>query len=640
MAQAPDARPALDAYNLSGDTPAGPPIGGLAVSLLPDRSAYTLGSAIWVIAELRNLSNQSMDLGSLFMENYAISVVDPSTGRAIAYYPNWQGRVDAFAGLGGVLIPANMSHFAALRLDRLLRIARPGTYSVRVTITGGLQLDDGSVRLPSSTRFQSNAITVRVVPRGSPLAVSARWSIGNRQSPSQTTPAGPATDGFALAVSSLEPKVELGAPIGVIVELRDLSGLHTAFLGSPRNDYEYTMTDGATGSVVGGIPQAANRLESDTGPWDSRRVYGESSLYGNLDLRPSYEFAPGTYTLRITGHPAIDGRRVTLESNPIEITLVPAATPEPQIALGESQKVMSVRLETDRSIYTAGEPVRVRFVVTNLTGSPLDYEAWCSPFVVSVVSNGAVTTSSRRPCILIATVYPRDSIPLGTTTMGWKYPYPYHDQAWPRLDLWGLHLTYPAEYSITGRAELKGMISSPQSNVTFSGANAVAASAVTIGILTKELARSAPGERLDDPSLSAAFQSLVDEYARLSSPLRDIIVQVAMGVNHSQLSARLGEQWGKDAKYLQDRAGRLPSAGNPKSPYQGVNANLEQAAYELGAAEDHALEACDALAATKDLKVADYFIRAVQSELRLGVAKPGDAADPPPAATGWGYCRQ
>jgi hypothetical protein len=90
-------------------------------------------------------------------------------------------------------------------------------------------------------------------------------------------------------------------------------------------------------------------------------------LYGNLELRPSYKFALGTYTLRITGHPAINGNRVTLESNPVKITLVPPATPVPQLTVAAWQKVMSVRLETDRAVYTVGEAVRVRFVVTNLS---------------------------------------------------------------------------------------------------------------------------------------------------------------------------------------------------------------------------------------------------------------------------------
>jgi hypothetical protein len=189
------------------------------------------------------------------------------------------------------------------------------------------------------------------------------------------------------------------------------------------------------------------------------------------------------------------------------------------------------------------------------------------------------------------------------------------------------------------RGELKGTISTPRGDVTFSGANVVGSPAVTIRILTRGSARAAPGEKLADASLNAEFASIVNEYVRLSSPLRDIIVQVAMGVNHSLLSAKLGEQWQTDEKTLQDRVGGLPSVGNPISSYQEVNANLEQAAYELGASEDHALDACDARAATADLNVADYFIRAVQSELRSGVAKPGDAADPPPPTTGWGYCK-
>jgi hypothetical protein len=224
--------------------------------------------------------------------------------------------------------------------------------------------------------------------------------------------------------------------------------------------------------------------------------------------------------------------------------------------------------------------------------------------------------------------------------MGWWYAYPHDDCAWPKLDSWGLNLREPGEYAVAARAELNGTISTPRADYSFSGASLVGSPAVTIRILTRGSARTAPGERLSDPSLNAAFASLVDEYVRLSAPLRDIIVQVAMGVNRAQLSHALGEQWETDENDFQDRAGDLPSAGNPKSPYQGTNANLEQAAFELRAAEDRALHACDARAATADLEVADYFIRAVRSELRSGVARPGDAADPPPAASSWGYCRQ
>jgi hypothetical protein len=131
LAQGSDGPPAVDSYNPSGDTPTGPPIGGLALSLLPYRSVYRLGSPIWVVAELRNLSGQGMQLGNLFMGNYEINVVDLSTGRAIPYYPNWQMRIDAFTGLGGVVMFEKWSHYGALRLDRLLQITQPGTYSVR-----------------------------------------------------------------------------------------------------------------------------------------------------------------------------------------------------------------------------------------------------------------------------------------------------------------------------------------------------------------------------------------------------------------------------------------------------------------------------------------------------------------------------
>jgi hypothetical protein len=639
MAQVPDERPEVDPYNASGDAPAGPPIAGLAVSLMPYRSVYRLGSPIWVVAELRNLSGQGVQLGSLFMENYELSVIDLATGRAVPLYPNWQMQLSAFTSLGGVAMPAKWSHYAGLRLDRLAQINRPGSYSVQATVTCGLWLDDGSVQLPSSTKFQSNVITIRVVPPGYPIPASPQWSSGRPASSSHATPAGPTSDDFALAVTPQQSKIELGAPIDVNVELRDVSGvMHSVLFGSPHRDYEYTIVDRATGSVVAGVPPAPSHLESPAVPWDSRLVFGESSLYGNLELRPSYKFAAGTYTLRITGHPVINGKRVALESNPIEITLVPPATPVPQITLAESQKVMSVRVETDRSVYAAGEPVRVRFVVTNLIGSPLYYDGTCSPFVLSVLSDGAIRTSNSRPCIMVR-MMGLYRIPLGTTKMGWGYPYPYDDEAWPKLDLWGFHLSDLGDYAITVRGELKGTSSTPRGDFTFSSANVVGSPGVTIRILTRELARAEPGEKLGDASLNVAFGSLVREYVRLSSPLHDIIVQIAMGVNHSQLSARLGDQWGKGEHDLLDRVGRLPSAGNPTSPYHEVNANLEQAAYELGAAEDHALNACDARAATADLKVADYFIRAVKSELRSGIARPGDAADAPPAATGWGYCK-
>ncbi len=642
MAQAPDERPEIDPYNISGSAPAGPPISGLAVSLQPYRSVYSLGSPIWVVAELRNLSGYEVGMGSLFMDNYEIGVVDLGTGRAVPYYPNWQGRVSAFTSLGGVIILAKWSHYAGLRLDRLVQITRPGTYSVRVTIACVFGNDDRP-RLPSvSTRLQSNVIIIHVLPAGSQSAAFPQWSSARYLRRPETAPAGPVTDGFALALKP-QPKVELGTPMFVNVELRDVSGvMHSVFFGSPHNDYEYTIAGGPSKSVVSGVPLAENRPESRAAPWDSRLVYGEKSLYGNLELRPSYKFTPGTYTLRVTGHPAIDGKRVTLESNPVEVTFVPPATPPPQIVLAESKKVMSVRVETDRSVYASGEPVRVRFVVTNLTGTPLDYYgSGCSPFILGVVTNGAVKVSDRRPCYaaLEERLAGLGRIPLGTTTMGWWYSYPYDDRSWPRADLWGLGLRDPGEYAITARAELKGMIFTPRANLTFSGANVVSSPAVTIRILAKDAARTEPGERLDDPSLSAAFQSLLDEYSRLSAPLRDAIVQVGMGVNQSQLSAKVGGQWENDVNGLWDRAGRLPSAGNPKSPYQAVNANLEQAVYRLATAEDHAIHACDAQAANKDLEVADYFVRVVQRELRSGVAKPGDAADPPPAASHWGYCR-
>jgi TonB family protein len=160
---------------------------------------------------------------------------------------------------------------------------------------------------------------------------------------------------------------------------------------------------------------------------------------------------------------------------------------------------------------------------------------------------------------------------------------------------------------------------------------------VTIEVLTRAAARTRSSDVLSDPRTNAAFGKLANEYVRLRSSLIGMIALIRKRANWQDLILKY-PTWSQQRDDFQNRIDELSSSGNPSSPYVQVNANLENAAAGLGAAEERAIS-CDAPNATVDLAAADYYLNAVRSELSTGRANIGDAADSPRFASPSGYCK-
>ena len=336
------------------------------------------------------------------------------------------------------------------------------------------------------------------------------------------------------------------------------------------------------------------------------------------------------YTIRVTGRPIINGHRVTLQSNPVEVTL---AAPPPRVALQTTNRVLSFKIQTDRPVYTAGEPVLVRLVITNLGKEPVAYDLNspqppCTLTIVNARNEPVLSPQGGHGRGPGRGVMGMSRLAVGTTTLGWS-----------QIGAWGFfHPLEPDPYTITCLPEIYGYIFTPSATYTLTGDNATAAPALKVQILTKEAARTEPAYKLDDPSLDATFRSLMREYERLRSGVRGFVTQLQSGARQGDIFSK-NPNWESNQEELGRRINRLPSSGNPDSPYVLLTANLQRAVSELGTAGESALHWCDPPSAGADLRVADYFFDAVRRELSVGETNAGDAAYPPSDASPRGYCR-
>jgi hypothetical protein len=293
------------------------------------------------------------------------------------------------------------------------------------------------------------------------------------------------------------------------------------------------------------------------------------------------------------------------------------------------QPTISIRLQTDRPAYVTGETMRVRFVVTNATGSPVEYDSETTPVVLKIIDGQGKplhsTSDGHGPYVFRVSIG-RVALSPGSTTLttnDWQRGRVWRQ--WWDVRIFGYHLSWPGKYTMVADG-------------SFGDSNVKASSPVTIQVLGAAAARVRPSDLLANAKINAMFGKLANEYARLRSDLIAVIALVRKGANWGDLQQK-APGWGQTRDDFQNQIDALSSSGNPKSPYVQVNANLENAAAGLGAAGDRAFQ-CDVPNAIADLAVADYFFDAVRGELSASKAGVGDASDPPPYASPDGYCKE
>lgn|SRR5579862_810564 len=143
----------------SAKTPVGQTVSGFALSLTAYAPTVTIGSPIWVIVELRPISDQgaSVEYGSRH-SSYAFRIRRQTDGAVVPGIPNTFG-LDAFSGPWcGRPIPEGHSEFARFQLDEMYALTKPGSYSVTVSGTPTIAC--------KPTTIQSNTITITIRPRG------------------------------------------------------------------------------------------------------------------------------------------------------------------------------------------------------------------------------------------------------------------------------------------------------------------------------------------------------------------------------------------------------------------------------------------------------------------------------------------
>lgn len=427
-----DGQPAFGLSDPSSGAPSGAPVAGAALSLASPSAPYRVGSPIWIDTEVRNLTPGPIDVRS-YMRSLDVKVTDLQTGRTLEPLAAWAHCLDVLVSPNVFEIRKGQSHFAALLLDRCFRNMTPGIYSVQVAMKMTTRRVDPEVAswMPIPERFfdpeagtwtpitlESNSLKIRMLPLRSPV----EWQSAIYEGPPAETAAGPASHGFALALTVDSSGNDLSAPLVATVELRNVSGrVQHAFFGSRRHDYAFQIINRQTGQVVPRDPNATVPGEVASEPWNSRPIYPDTSLYSSFWLGRLYRITEGgTYAVRVIGHPIINGARVTLESSSTEA------------AFSEYRSVpypghfFTIQLETNKQTYRLGEPIRIRVSITNVTSQPysIPYRplAVMLPLIVQDSRGVAIAPLQRiwRSCFACGgyQLAPKATITIGWTEIG------------------------------------------------------------------------------------------------------------------------------------------------------------------------------------------------------------------------------
>lgn len=616
----PDGEPIFGVSDPSGNGPSGRAVAGVALALSRWSNFYRAGTPAWVIAEVRNLSPGYIGVLNVDPRRFAVELTDLHTG--VTVERTALGEMTAFSGaFFGYGIPQGQSHFASIRIDRLFGNIAPGPYALRAAMAADVQPVPISPNSQTHALLKSNALTIYIFPAWTPA--KARYGgppLVYEDAPGDS-PAGASARGFALSLKTNWSKLAPRVPFEVTVELRSISGrVQNVKFGSLRSDYDFVVLNQKTGAYVPRVPNAVLPSDTSGSPSNGEPVYPDTSVYGRFDLSGLYHISEsGTYSVRVIGRPTIDGQRVLLESNPIEVTY---EAPPPRVPLPSGSRVLDYAIQTDRRDYTVGQPVFVRLIVTNLTDTPIAYSL----------------SSPQPPCILVITNDPNGQVPstqsgygksIGRGVMGMPRllpgvtPFPWKD-----IDTWGYHLDRPGLYVIAARPNISGLIFTPGATHPVGSSNAGDSAPLTIRILSREAARMEPAVSLNAPGVEPAFRAALIDYRRLRSSLDGAVAQMRRGVPYPQPVSKSGN-WQADRRQLERSVSDLPISTVQNSSYVLVRANLIAALVGLGDAGTCAVEWRNADDAVAGLRVADYYFGAVERELSSGEARINDTAYPP-----------
>ncbi|HLY01129.1 MAG TPA: hypothetical protein VKR56_01385 [Candidatus Cybelea sp.] len=439
-----------------------------------------------------------------------------------------------------------------------------------------------------------------------------------------TSSTGAMEDGFALSLTTERDSNE--AP-EALVELRNLSHRprQVKFAGMA---YAVTIKDALTGRFV----VVGSQLRS----WHSEKpngepLYPETSLYAKFELAKTYALEGGRYLVTVTGYPTIDGTAIRLISNSIVVTMPPRKLP--WTPLPNASNVLKTVLASNRPVYVRGEAILLRIWLTNKTAYGIvlfggDHQEFTIRRSFGRSADAPHTTTcelSNRQLVgrpLSLPIQPGSTILL---------------QDFRRFNQWysdfsnaACRFNEPGWYSLSAGARASGIVEVPGALHSFSEANVIPSDPLAIRIVTQQEAATIAPTLLDNRAENVAIGRLLPRYAELRHSLLDFIAEIRPGDTQTQADVDFGQRWQEGYDGFRSGLALLNGLGDPASRYVNVTANLDEAAYHLREAGQDVHDYCDSLAARSAIGVADYFVAAVDEELKKGSASVLDASDPAP----------
>lgn len=257
----------------------GPAVDGFVLALTTNYHTAHVGDPLVLEVRLENLSNADKE-PMRPAEQSILTVAGHHESRA------WAMRLPAFDRWN--IKPAQSEVMRLAMPTSYSMIEEPGSYVVRVEMP--FSIGDKSGTLWSNPLVLTMGSPVpgnRFVPTPTPAPTPLTDAVVERcrvcEGASRRTPTGRVADGFALSLTASNTQFQLGQPIPVVVELRNIGKKsESIFFGIRVADYDFEVRNIETGEVVPADPGA--RLWTISHMPTSYFVLPDQSLYGSIAI--------------------------------------------------------------------------------------------------------------------------------------------------------------------------------------------------------------------------------------------------------------------------------------------------------------------------------------------------------------------
>lgn len=480
--------------NPAGHSPTGATVDGFALSLSSDGTTVPLGVPVSLTLEVRNVSGHPKATSFASRQAvYALTIFNQNTGETAL-----QQWGPAGAAPTTFQFPADTSleiRYGVIGRLMMNWFPTPGNYFLQATVArpapngGSVFLHSNLLAIKAVLASEIGLLAGTTVGAASAEALNGFFAGDASQSSS-----GSAQYGFALSLTSgaIEPTY-LGSSLPVSVELRNVSGdWQIVRLGNLLRGYGLAITNTTTHRILTGNPLGASP-DFDAGlPQKIWLLPPRMAIYASFQLDQMYFSQQGLYTVQVIGaRPIVNSKAALLDSNTIAVSVLGHGAKLP-VRPG----IFSIRLESNKPVYEAGDRIALRLIITNNTNRPYAAEyappsGLCDLLVFDDRGQRVPPSSTAyagfggpgpyeftaHASVRALTYYPRGTI----TFLPGRAPARLSPE-WEDLSSFGYNLKQPGTYTLVAIPKIRGFERTPAGVVSFTGSPSERSNTVKIEI--------------------------------------------------------------------------------------------------------------------------------------------------------------